>query len=112
MSNLIEQILEMADILPSGLNDAKAADKLLVERDEYLQARQHGDEIDMMLEVADNGYYAIKHLDWVARQLDMSIEDVLEMVIVKYSLRAQPSNPKDAFVERLVMEQKWRKMND
>lgn len=96
----ISTILGLAARLPSGLNDPKAADKLLAERQELVEALAAGDKIAAALEGADAVYYAAKHLDWCARQLGLSIETLFALAEAKYGLRAQPGNPKDDAAER------------
>lgn len=98
--NKINEILELARKLPSGLNDPEAAEKLLREKTELVEAMENGDTAGALTEVADAGYYAIKHLDWVAKQMDLSIEDILILMITKYKLRARSNNPKDDKAER------------
>jgi hypothetical protein len=99
-------VLRLAAQLPSGLDDARAAEKLVAERDELLAALAEGDVAGALTEIADGGYYVAKHLDWAARRLGevlgrpASIEEVLRLTIAKYTLRAAPGNPKDDEAER------------
>ena len=93
-------ILELAAKLPSGLNDAHAAEKLLAERQELLDAITGHDRAGALTEAADAAYYAAKHLDWVARQLGLSVDDILALCVAKYALRARPGNPKRDEEER------------
>lgn len=104
---MLNEILSLAAQLPSGLNDPAAADKLLAERDELIQALRAGDYAGALTEAADAAYYAAKHLDWVARQLELSVDDVLRLALAKYSLRAQPGNPKDDAAERSACLDVW-----
>lgn len=96
----INDILALAAQLPSGLNDPRSAKKLVAERDEFEMALEEGDFDGALTEAADAAYYAAKHLDWVARQVDLSVDDVLAVAVAKYSLRARPGNPKDGEAER------------
>lgn len=96
----IEKIILLAGQLPSGLNDNQAADKLIAERTELIEALAAGDLIGAALEGADAVYYAAKHLDWVARKLGLSISTLCALAEAKYSLRAQPGNPKNDAAER------------
>lgn len=96
----INSVLDLAAKLPSGLNDAKAAEKLLAERDELLEALANGDHVGALTEAADAAYYAAKHLDWVAKQLGLEVDDLFRLAVAKYSLRAQPGNPKNDMAER------------
>jgi hypothetical protein len=107
----LNDILALAAKLPSGLNDAVAADKLLVERGEFVFALNvKRDYPGALTEAADAAYYAAKHLDWVARQLsafsgeEVTVADVLRLAVVKYNLRARAGNPKDDEVEREVCQ--------
>lgn len=96
----LDDILALAAKLPSGLYDPKAADKLLAEREELLEALAEGDTVGAMTEAADAGYYAAKYLNWVGMQLGLSIGEVLLLTVAKYGLRAVPGNPKDDEAER------------
>lgn len=100
----VQDIVALAAHLPSGLNDAKAADKLVVEHGELLEALENDDRVGALTEAADAAYYAAKHLDYVARLLDISIDDVLNVARAKYELRAQPGNPKNDEKERLAVQ--------
>lgn len=102
----LDNVLFYAAKLPSGLDDARAAEKLIAERDKLLAALAEGDEVGALTELADAGYYAAKHLDWAARRLaeiigrPASVNDVLALTAAKYQLRASPGNPKDDQAER------------
>lgn len=96
----IERIITLAAQLPSGLNDPRSADKLMAERAEMIDALAQGDAIGAALEGADAAYYAAKHLDWCARKLGLSVHTLFVLAEAKYSLRAQPGNPKDDAAER------------
>lgn len=105
----LENLLHLASQLPAGLNDVRAADKLLAERGELLAAIEAGDEAGALTEIADGVYYAAKHLDWLCRLAndnfgyDFSIKDLIELAMAKYELRARPRNPKDAEAERAAV---------
>lgn len=96
----IDSVLGLAAHLPAGLNDARAAEKLLAERDELTAALAANDQAGALTEAADAVYYAVKHLDWVAGQVDCDIETLFRLAVAKYSLRARPGNPKDDAAER------------
>lgn len=96
----MKKILALAAKLPAGLNDAKAADKLVAERDELTAALRSGDFIGALTEGADAVYYAAKHLQWVSVQLGVSMEDLSRIALAKYALRARCGNPKDDAAER------------
>ncbi|RJQ32808.1 MAG: hypothetical protein C4589_00305 [Peptococcaceae bacterium] len=96
----LTDILNLAAKLPSGLNDALAAEKLIAERQELIDALAANDQAGALTEAADAAYYAAKHLDWVARQVGLTVEEILALAIAKYSLRARPGNPKSDAEER------------
>lgn len=96
----IENIVRLASKLPSGLNDAKAADKLLREREELLGPLAADDYIGALTEGADAVYYAVKHLDYVANLLGVDIATLFALAEAKYALRARPGSPKDDAAER------------
>ncbi len=96
----IDNILALAAKLPSGLNDPRSANKLLAELDELLVSVFDSDEVGALTEAADAAYYAAKHLDFVANLLNISVEDVLNLAIAKYKLRAKTGNPKNDVAER------------
>jgi len=100
----ISDVVDLAAKLPSGLNDPKAADKLVAERDELLEAVVEGDRIGALTEGADAVYYAAKHLDYVANLLNLSLNDLFEISKAKYNLRARHGNPKDDQEERAAVE--------
>lgn len=102
----LADILKLAAKLPSGLDDPKAAEKLVVERDELLVALAAGDLEGALTEWADAVYYAAKHLDWASCRISellgrpVTVEDALRVAVAKYTLRAVPGNPKDDRAER------------
>lgn len=98
----ISDIINLAAKLPSGLNDPRSAEKLLAERDELMDALHDGDYIGALTEGADAVYYAAKHLDLVAGLLGISLDALMAVAEAKYSLRAQPGNPKSDAAERLA----------
>jgi len=99
----IEKLLSIAAMLPSGLNDPKSAQKLMDERIELLDAIGEGDYIGALTEGADAAYYAVKYLDWVAHQLEVSIDQLFDAAIAKYALRSKPGNHKNDVAERDVV---------
>lgn len=102
---MIEKVLTLAAQLPSGLPDAKAADKLIRERDEFRQAMAAGDTIGALTELADRVYYACKEIHAAASESGLSVERAFEVCIAKYELRARPGNPKNDAVERAAIEE-------
>lgn len=99
---MINEILQLAEKLPSGLNDKHALSKLQNEYDELQKALDNEDYDGALTEAADAGYYVAKYLDWVARQVDLSVDDVLKLTLIKYGLRSQPGNPKNDIAERFA----------
>ena len=96
----VRAILDLAAQLPSGLNDPRSAEKMLAERDELVEALGADDYVGALTEGADAVYYAAKHLDWVARQLGVTVDVLFAVAEAKYGLRARPGNPKDDTAER------------
>lgn len=101
----LDDILALAAKLPSGLFDPLAAEKLLAERAELIEALTEGDNLGAMLEAACAGYYAAKHLDWVGQRVGLSVGEVLLLTVAKYGLRAKPGNPKNDEAERAAVLQ-------
>lgn len=99
----IEQIVELAALLPSGLGDGRAVEKMAAERTELLESLAAGDTIGALTEVADAVYYAAKHIEFVASLCGITPSQALELCAAKYALRAQPGNPKDDAVERTAV---------
>lgn len=97
---MIHEILALAAQLPSGLDDPRSAEKLVAERQELVDALAAGDYPGAITEGADAVYYAAKHLDWVARRLGVTVDQLFQVAVAKYSLRAQPGNPKNDAAER------------
>lgn len=100
MCKEVNDILALAFLLPSGLDDPCAAEKMLAEQQELLDALAAHDYEGALTEAADAVYYACKHLDWVARRLDLDLADLFRLAQAKYRLRARPGNPKDDAAER------------
>lgn len=96
----LEDILVLASMLPSGLNDAQALDKLTAERDELVAALNDEDYVGALTEAADAVYYAAKHIEWVCHQVGVNLDNLMRVAAAKYSLRAVPGNPKDDAAER------------
>ena len=98
----IEGVLELAAMLPAGLNDARAADKLLVQRDELLEALSAGSRAEVLTEAADAVYYVAKYLDWIARQVKLDIDELFRLAVAKYVLRARSDYLKNKQAEETV----------
>lgn len=107
----LSEILILAARLPSGLNDPMAAKKLVNELEELNQSLAQDDYVGALTEAADAAYYAAKHLQYVAHLLDISVADVLACGKAKYSLRAQPNNPKNDAAEREAVLSALKKEN-
>jgi len=106
MENItFKDILDLAEKLPSGLNDKKSLEKLNKEYIELKTALENNDYIGALTEGADAVYYCIKYLDYIARQLNIDFNTLLKISIVKYSLRAIPGNPKDDENERKAVKE-------
>ncbi len=99
----IEQIIELAALLPSGLGDGRAVEKMAAERTELLESLADGDTIGALTEVADAVYYAAKHIEYVASLCNITPSQALKICVAKYALRAQPGNPKNDAAERAAV---------
>lgn len=96
----IQDIIALAALLPSGLQDRKAWEKLGAEREELLDALGEGDEIGALTELADAVYYAAKHIEYCASLCGVDVDDAMEIARTKYKMRATPGNAKDDAAER------------
>lgn len=107
--NMVEEIIALAAQLPSGLDDPKAAEKLLAEQRELVEALNADDYVGALTEAADAVYYACKHLQWVCKQVELPVETLFAVARAKYRLRAAPGNPKDDRAERAACAEmvKW-----
>lgn len=107
----IETILRLADRLPTGRHDPKAAEKFAAEMREFEDEIRAGKREDAATEMADLVYYWCKmstrqrllHLTArlrAERALGVSSETAFRLCEAKYELRARPGNPKDKDLER------------
>ncbi len=109
----LNDIIDLARKLPSGLDDPMALSKLIAEREELRAALDRGDALGALTEATDAVYYAAKYLYQVATEvgvlMDMdyavTIDDLIRMTYAKYELRARPGNPKDDGAERIAVLQ-------
>lgn len=101
--NKIELLLNYAAKLPGGLNDPRSVQKLAHELDELKEALVHDDYIGALTEAADAAYYVVKHLQYVAALLGITVDEVMDCGLAKYELRAQPGNPKNDNAERTAV---------
>lgn len=105
----LNDIVDLARELPSGLDDPMAFSKLIVEREEFHAALSIGDALGALTEATDAVYYAAKYLHQVATDVsalmeyDVTIDDLIRMTCAKYELRARPGNPKDDSAERIAV---------
>ena len=100
----IQDLIALAERLPSGAVDPKSLDKLNAEFEELVEALEAEDEIGALTEAADAAYYAAKYLNFVAHILSITVSDVMALGYAKYSLRAAPGNPKNDDAEREAVE--------
>ena len=91
----INQLLSIASDLRTGLNDGMAPAKLLDEKDELLEALSKGDDVETLTEAGDVAYFAIKSIDWAAKQIGIEIETLLAVAIAKYQSRMLFGKDKD-----------------
>lgn len=110
MSNWINMLISLSDMLPTRRYDPKALDKLARERQEQAEAT---DQIDRILEGVDRVYYAAKavtnsmmteaeaeqELNQAAAAAEVVPQVIIAAAQIKYSLRAAPGNPKRPAVE-------------
>jgi phosphoribosyl-ATP pyrophosphohydrolase len=99
--SMLNELLTLAAQSPTGLGDARAADKLLHERDELMEALAAGDRLGALTEAADAAYFAAKHLQYVGELLGITVEDVLALGIAKYQQRMK-LGVKDDDAERQI----------
>jgi hypothetical protein len=115
---LINEILELAEQLPTGLRDPESVTKLNREQVELQEALQLGDKLGAVMEAVDCAYYAVK-AEWnslmtkeqrdsiifsVATDVDLPVPILLNCVIAKYTFRVQ-SQAKDDETERRIVAQ-------
>lgn len=106
----MEAILELANRLPAGLPDDKAPAKLVREWQELLEALDSDDHTGALTELADVVYYAAKSIHAAAFRCGVDIETAFAVAEAKYSLRAQPGNPKNDTAERAAVAVFLRKV--
>ena len=116
---MIDQIISLAEKLPSGIPDPDAPEKLVAEMCELADAISAADLEGALTEAADIGYYAVKCLHLAVYRInDMSgsggltPEGVLSLTVAKYVLRARPGNPKDDGAERKAVWREWIHQQD
>ena len=111
---IYDQLISLSSKLPSGSNDPKAFSKMLHEIEEFNEKLADGDRLGALLECADVLYYAVKsiysnlfdqemagvYIEEVRQKGGFTRSQVEQAALIKYSLRAQPGNPKDDRKER------------
>jgi hypothetical protein len=113
-----QEILALADRLPSGLDDPEARKKLDQELTELTVAVANGDKAGALLEAADVYYYVQKCLygrrineqgaasivrTAIVSLTGFSVDTIRRAALIKYGLRARPGNPKDDVAERAAV---------
>ncbi len=83
----INGILDLIELSPTGAVDTLSAEKLLAEREELVEALAEKDFASALTEAADAAYYAVKHLHWVANEMDLSVQALLDLAVAKYTVR-------------------------
>lgn len=111
--NWIDDLIQLAVLLPSGELDPEAMIKLFREQKELLA---ESDPVERALEGADVMYYAAKAVrarlitvpvaqwwaNWAAGQCGLNVVVLAEIARAKYRLRARPGNPKSRGEESLA----------
>ena len=100
---VLEDILLLADKLPSGAYDEAALSKLIAECDEFDTAMADDDIVGAYTELADVVYYSAKLINTLAEQAGVTMYDALRFAAAKYALRAEPGNPKNDEAERAAV---------
>ena len=107
----LDDILLLADRMPSGRNDQRAMAKFMVEVSEFWSAVDRGDLVGALTEIADLVYYYAKMSPFHRQQaehdlfsalqkLGCDLDQGVKLAYAKYSLRARPGNPKNDSEER------------
>lgn len=106
-----EDILRLADQLPTGRRDPRATEKFAAEMREFEDEIRAGKREDAATELADLVYYWCKmntfqrlshraQLMRACAALNVTLDTAFELARVKYTLRAEPGNPKRKDLER------------
>jgi hypothetical protein len=97
---MLDRIYELAARMPAGLPDPAAVDKLLKERQEFLEAESFEEQLE---EAVDRAYYALKEVYNAASEVDISVAQLLAALMAKLELRTIPGGSKDKVAERAAM---------
>lgn len=114
----MNEILELAAKMPTGLIDPKSLEKAHHEMEEMRDALAGGDILGALMEAADVMYYAHKAycngliavdgrdglIGDACREVGFDSHAVECALLAKYKLRAQPGNPKNDFAERAAVK--------
>ena len=95
---MLDRIYELAARMPAGLPDPAAVDKLLKERQEFLEAESFEEQLE---EAVDRAYYALKEVYNAASEVDLSVAQLLTALMAKLELRTEGA--KDKIAERAAM---------
>ncbi len=116
MQTFFDVLQFLSSLLPTGLIDPRAAEKMARERAELDEHCAAGDRLGATLEAGDVAYYAAKSLannlitqaqaeaavTEAAQAVGLDVDQVLRVAVAKYLLRSRPNNPKDDATERAV----------
>jgi len=111
-----EWVLEVeaiAERMPAGKIDPLALDKFDHEKEELVEALRVGDAVAIVMEASDMVYYAVKAvlygsltvaaaqsiLGFCAKAAGVSEDQLIDVLLIKFGLRAVPGNPKRPAVE-------------
>ena len=102
-TDLILEILGLADELKTGLPDPSSFAKVKREFQEFVEALEVGQIEHVAEEAVDMTYYMIKTLHLLATMLGIDVTGLLRLTALKYSMRAREGNPKRKAEERAAL---------
>ena len=124
MVSWIEELLAIAERLPTGITDPLAGHKRAREREERRESRTLGDRLNEIVEAGDEAYYlakcvangllteqeATRELHIVAAEVGIPAEALVEVAKTKMGCRARPGNPKDKAFEAAAVKRRLEEL--
>lgn len=124
MNRWIDDLLAIADRLPTGRIDPRAGHKRARECEERRESRLLGDRLNEIIEAGDEAYYLAKcvangllteqeatcELHRIAAEVDIPADAIVEVAKVKMGCRARPGNPKDKAFEAAAVERRLKEL--